>query len=252
MKIYFFNWTSLKKWSMLIGLVVLLFTSIHYSSGLVSQQSDPTTQTGAITRIESDKDEVALTFNVAWGDDEVLEILEVLQNHKVRATFFVNGDWALRNEDIAKIIIEDQHEVGLLGFHDDPYIGRSEEYIEEDLKNGSDVLKRLDYEPLTFVRLPDNKFDQTIVEYIEDLGYQVVFWSHYETIGDDAEPEQEAERISSDFDRGEIIVFPASDNLTATSEVVDSLISQKLTDGYSFISLTELLSPANIELRPIN
>ena len=37
---------------------------------------------------------VSLMFNVYWGTDEVYRILDTLETHKAKATFFIGGCWA--------------------------------------------------------------------------------------------------------------------------------------------------------------
>lgn len=46
-----------------------------------------------IYSVETDKKQVALTFDCAWGADDITEIVEVLKKNNVKATFFVVGDW---------------------------------------------------------------------------------------------------------------------------------------------------------------
>ena len=46
-----------------------------------------------IYSVFTDKKQVALTFDCAWGADDIDEILETLDQHGVKATFFMVGDW---------------------------------------------------------------------------------------------------------------------------------------------------------------
>ena len=42
-----------------------------------------------IYSVFTDKKQVALTFDCAWGADDIDEILETLDQHGVKATFFI-------------------------------------------------------------------------------------------------------------------------------------------------------------------
>ncbi len=45
--------------------------------------------------VETDKKQVALSFDAAWGNEDTAKILEILKKHNVKVTFFMTGGWAL-------------------------------------------------------------------------------------------------------------------------------------------------------------
>lgn len=63
---------------------------------------------------------VSLMFNVYSGTDEVYAILETLEKHGAKATFFIGGCWADDNVDCLRAIYSAGHEIGNHGyFHKD-------------------------------------------------------------------------------------------------------------------------------------
>ncbi|WP_054753801.1 polysaccharide deacetylase family protein [Piscibacillus salipiscarius] len=114
--VFALNWTSWKKWVFIGLLIGIVYFSYQLSSIYVLEPQSQVQYAGGISKAVKDEKEVALTVNVSWGDDVIIDILDVLREEKVKATFFINGEWALRNEEVAKLIIEENHEVGLLGF----------------------------------------------------------------------------------------------------------------------------------------
>ncbi|GAA0468037.1 polysaccharide deacetylase family protein [Alkalibacillus silvisoli] len=248
------NWTSWKNGVLALGLIVLTFVSIHFSTTYVFNigSSADAQPSGAITKSLKGDPEVALTFNVDWGDDVIIDILEVLEEKDVQATFFINGEWALRNEDLAELIIEENHEVGLLGFENEPYQDQSASYIEEDIENGVTVLSNLNYEPVSLIRPPENEYNQFVIDTIQQLGYQTVFWSIYANVKHDSDAEEVSGHLVEQVNEGDIMLFFAQDNLIKTPEVVANIIDQKTKEGYQFLTVTELLSPANVNITPLD
>ena len=53
---------------------------------------------------------VALTFDSAWGTEDLDDILSILQKHNAPATFFVTGEWAKKNPDAIRAIDKAGHE----------------------------------------------------------------------------------------------------------------------------------------------
>ena len=54
---------------------------------------------------------VSLTFDAAWGDEDTQQLIEILGKYKVRATFFVVGEWVDRCGDSVKALFDAGHEI---------------------------------------------------------------------------------------------------------------------------------------------
>ena len=73
--------------------------------GALTVASVSTTQrTLPIYSVETSKKEVALTFDCAWGADDIGEIVNVLNENEISATFFVVGDWADKYPEAIKLL----------------------------------------------------------------------------------------------------------------------------------------------------
>lgn len=59
-----------------------------------------------IYSVEIDKKQVALTFDCAWGADDIPSIIEVLNKNNVKATFFTVGDWVSKYPDVIKALYD--------------------------------------------------------------------------------------------------------------------------------------------------
>lgn len=57
------------------------------------------------------KMEVSFMINVAWGTEFIPQMLAILDNEKVSASFFVVGSWAENNEDLLRQISNSGHTV---------------------------------------------------------------------------------------------------------------------------------------------
>src|SRR5690606_42147026 len=50
--------------------------------------------------VRTERPQVALTFDISWGRETAIPVLDVLQDKNVKATFFLTGFWAKRHADI--------------------------------------------------------------------------------------------------------------------------------------------------------
>lgn len=69
------------------GIVRFLPDSITVSSSVGGRELP-------IYCVETDKKQVALSFDAAWGNEDTRRILEILKKHNVKVTFFMTGGWA--------------------------------------------------------------------------------------------------------------------------------------------------------------
>ena len=57
--------------------------------------------------VDTDKQRIALTFDTAWGNEDIPQILKILKQENVKATFFFCGDWISKYPADIKTIYED-------------------------------------------------------------------------------------------------------------------------------------------------
>ena len=57
--------------------------------------------------VDTDKQRIALTFDTAWGNEDIPQILKILKQENVKATFFFCGDWISKYPADIKTIYEE-------------------------------------------------------------------------------------------------------------------------------------------------
>jgi peptidoglycan/xylan/chitin deacetylase (PgdA/CDA1 family) len=67
---------------------------------------------GSITRVRTDDPVVALTFDDGPDPDCTPQLLDVLERHGARATFFMVGEPAIRHSELVRRVAEGGHAIG--------------------------------------------------------------------------------------------------------------------------------------------
>ena len=82
--------------------------------------------------------------------ESLINIIDLFNTYKVKATFFIVGETLLRYPESVEIILSSGHELGFHGWDHRPlnYIGPSE--FAEDLKRFQKIMSEWDYFPTTF------------------------------------------------------------------------------------------------------
>ena len=93
----------------MLGVCTLLTLSIGYWSKTLEVANS--NRLLPIYSVETGEKQVALTFDCAWGADDIAKIVEILKQNNVKATFFVVGDWVKKYPEAIKILNQANMEI---------------------------------------------------------------------------------------------------------------------------------------------
>ena len=129
-----------------------------------------------INRVYTKDKKVALTFDVAWGSENIEEILDILDKHNAKATFFLVGSWVDDNEELVKEIHNRGHEIGN---HSNTHSSfpdiSNKQKIEEIISTGNKI-EDLTGEKTNLFRPPFGKVDKETMNTCKSLGYYTIKW----------------------------------------------------------------------------
>jgi peptidoglycan-N-acetylglucosamine deacetylase len=156
----------------------------------------------------SDGIRVALTFDAEHPDrpgcppGAIDRILDDLAAAKARATFFVQGRWALAYPDATRRIVEDGHLMGCHShFHAEmPLL--SDAGLVADITAASDAIEATTgIDPRPWFRCPfgAGADDARVLAAVADAGYRNVGWH---VVVDDWEPDRDGDVVGADVVRG--------------------------------------------------
>lgn len=130
---------------------------------------------GAITATASPT--LALTFDDGPDPSLTPQLLEVLDRHQVRATFFVLLTKAARHPDVLDAVVDAGHEIALHGPDHAPVIGLGFRSVHERLSSAKRDLEARSGQTVRWYRPPYGS--QTAVSYLAAAraGLTTVLWS---------------------------------------------------------------------------
>lgn len=201
----------------------------------------------AITRGNVKENNVSLTFNISWGEEKVYDILKVLEEQEVRATFFVSGEWAERHPQILESIVEGEHEVGMLGYRYKSYLEQDIEEVKRDIQEAIQVFNKLGFDHLTYIRPPSGHFNKEIIETIEQIGLEPIHWSVHPDDSENPGVKIISSHLIEEVSGGDIVLLHASDSAKQTAEALESVIPKLRDTGLLFVTLSELIHEISTE-----
>lgn len=244
---HFYVWRFDKK-RRIIGLALLFIVAFFIFAtkpivSLLMNKPEPT----VLLKGSSEKNNIALTFNISWGEKRVSNIIDVLQENDVQATFFVSGEWAERHPDHLKKITESNHELGMLGYRYKNYVEQEIDQVRNDLIYARDIFQKLGFENVKLLRTPSGQFNKEIVDLAKSFNFEVVHWSvntyDWERPGVDSIIQTTLEETKN----GDIILMHASDSAEQTADALKVILPELKNKDFNFVSITELMNQINIE-----
>lgn len=185
--------------------------------------------------------EVALTINVAWGEEPLADILVILERAKVRATFFLVGTWAEEQPDLAAAIVRGGHEVASHGYAHRHIQQLSPDQIKSEIERGTDTVAKLTGTRPNIFSPPYGEIDGRGLDVAAQLGMRTIMWSadtvDWRRPGVGTIVERVKKRIGNG---GIILMHPVDQTAQALPQIIDYLASQ----GYRLVTVSELIDEA--------
>ncbi len=126
--------------------------------------------------VQTDKPQVAISFDAAWGADDTDRLLEILEENDVKATFFMCGYWVDKYPEEVKKIAEAGHD---LGNHSatHPHMSQlTKEQITEELTGAGNKVKELTGVEMDLFRAPFGEYTNDVISAAQECGYYTIQW----------------------------------------------------------------------------
>ena len=190
---------------------------------------------------------VALTFDDGPYSPYTEQILDVLQEHGIQATFFLVGSNAEKHSELVKRIVEQGHQIGNHTYtHVDLLkLDRSAALTEIDRTNT--VLKAAVGFAPHVVRPPHGFRDPAIMDVMANRGLAVVEWSVMSKDWTNPGTEAIVDRTVSKVKNGSVILLHDGDGIAAKADrsqtvaATRKIIEQLQAKGYRFVTVDEIL-----------
>ena len=198
--------------------------------------------------VETEEPKVSVSFDAAWGADDTDELLKILADNDVKATFFLCGYWVEKYPEEVKKIAEAGHD---LGNHSATHPHMSQltaEQITEELQKCHQNVKELTGIEMDLFRPPFGEYDNEVIETATENGYYTIQWDidslDWKEQGAKAEIDQVLNH--NHLGNGSIILF--HNDAKYTPQVLDTILKGLKGKGYEIVPVSQLIHRGEFEL----
>ncbi|MDR7002963.1 polysaccharide deacetylase family sporulation protein PdaB [Neobacillus niacini] len=245
---YVLNGKSLKNISLI--LIAAFFTAWFLYMQNLAQLPVFSTKDGAKAIYRGEKD-LALSFNIGWGDEKAEPILNTLKKEGVKsATFFLAGSWAERHPDIVNLIVKQGYEIGILGYAYEDYKSLEDAKIRRDISKAQEVFTKLNVKNIKLLRSPTGHFDERTLKIADRYGFTVVHWS----VDSQDWTNPGVKTIVTNVEKakkGDIVLLHASDSAKQTAKALPEIIKEIHEKGLKLVSVSEMIANGHVSSKEI-
>ena len=135
-----------------------------------------TTRQLPIYCVQRDQKLVSISFDAAWGNEDTQQLIDILGQYQVKATFFVVGEWVDKYPESVKALHDAGHEIQNHSNTHAHYPQLSPQEVVADLNACNDKIEAVTGVRPTLVRLPYGDYDDNSVNAVRSIGMEPIQW----------------------------------------------------------------------------
>ena len=185
---------------------------------------------------------IALTFDDGPHKKYTEEILDILDEYSIKATFFVVGVCAEKYPEIIAREIMEGHEIGNHTYSHLHLRNANISEIAGEIDKTEQLLMQNNGYSTTLFRPPEGVCNERVRSVAKDMNYSLVLWTVDTKDWVPSSCESIVNSVLGSVDGGEIILM--HDYVVGKSNTPDALriiIPKLLEEGYTFVTVSEIL-----------
>ena len=193
----------------------------------------------------AEKPRVALTFDDGPHPRYTKEILAILAQYGVSATFFAVGENAKAHPELIRAEIEAGHEVGNHTYSHQRPVRQTQQEILEDIHACSEVLREITNTPVRLFRPPEGVCSEGVKQACGADGLAIVLWSIDTRDWAHTPTAEICKNVKQNVRDGSIILMhDFIGKNSPTPEALRQMIPMLLKLGYELVTVGQLLEGA--------
>lgn len=189
--------------------------------------------------------QVALTFDDAPDNQFTPQVLDVLKQQGVHATFFIIGRRAVQYPDVVRRIVKEGHAIGNHSYDHAQLTKLKPEQVAFQLAQTEQTLQQITGVSPRLFRPPYGAESTQVLQQIFNLGYKVILWDVDSLDWKGLPTDQVIDNDLNHAHNGAIFLHHAgggpAEDLSGTVKALPTIITRLRDKGYQFVTIPEML-----------
>lgn len=212
---------------------------------LLPVSSSASTRKLPIYCVDTEKNQIAISFDAAWGAEDFERIMEILDKHQVKTTFFMTGNWVRDNPECVKKLVEKGHDLGNHSEHHYDMVTLSKKEMADELQVVYNQVKDLTGYEIDLFRPPYGSYDNAVIEVAEENGYYPVQWSVDSLDWKDYGVDSIINTVCQHKELKPGAIILCHNGAKYTADALDQLLIGLENQGYEIVPISKLILREN-------
>lgn len=180
----------------------------------------------------------SLMINVYWGNESLEEMLEILNKHNIKTTFFVGGSWVVENQELLKKIYNAGHEIASHGYSHKEHAKLSYADNVVEIQKCHNIVKEVLGIDMELFAPPGGSYNSNTIKSAEKLGYKTIMWTRDTIDWRDKNTDLIYDRATNKLAGGDLILMHPT---PCTAKALERIIIQAKSSGINLTTVSETL-----------
>ncbi len=199
-----------------------------------------------IYRVDTEEKKIAISFDCAWGTDYTDKLLEIMEEHDIKCTFFAVEFWTKKYPEYLKKIDSLGHEIGTHSATH-PYMSKlSKENVIKELSSSTKAIEDITGKKVELFRAPYGDYNDQLIKTARDLGLFTIQWDVDSLDWKNLSESQISKRVIERVKSGSIVLF--HNQGLNTAKALPTIITELKAKGYEFVSIGNLIYKDNYKM----
>jgi polysaccharide deacetylase family sporulation protein PdaB len=188
------------------------------------------------------ENKIALTFDDGPHPKYTMEILDILSEYDIPATFFFVGENVSYYQDTARAVVERGHEIGNHTYSHPCVKKQSQAAFREELMRCENIIQRVVGVRPKLFRPPQGSWNTRVYEIARERDYSVILWDLDTLDWAHTPSENISNYILENVKSGNIILMhDYHSGGCTTTDALRMFIPNLIEQGYRFVTVSELI-----------
>ena len=201
-----------------------------------------------IYSVDTDEKKISISFDAAWGAEDFPKIMEILDKHKVKTTFFMTGDWVEKYPECVKTLVKKGHDLGNHSASHPDMTKLSKEAQKEQILKVHNAVKELTGYEMELFRPPYGAYNNEVIRTCYEVKYYPIQWDVDSLDWKDLSASEIINKVCNhkSLDNGSIIL--CHNGAKHTAEALDEMLTILKEQGYEIVPISELIIRENFHM----
>ena len=191
---------------------------------------------------------IAISFDAAWGADDFNRIMEILDKHQVKTTFFMTGEWVEKYPECVKTLVEKGHDLGNHSATHPDMTTLSKEKQQEQILKVHNAVKELTGYEMELFRPPYGAYNNDVIRTCYALNYYPIQWDVDSLDWKDYTASQIINNVCNHKSLGPGSIILCHNGAKYTADALDEMLTNLKSQGYEIVPISQLIMRENYHM----